>query len=51
MPAAILQTAYGGVEWSAMRNFLSFDLNQDGLISLDEEKIENSNNATIDEFK
>ena len=39
------------IERSALRNFLSFDLNQDGLISLEEAKIANSNNATINEFK
>ena len=44
---------YGGLynhkmERSAMENFLSFDLNQDGLISLEEAKVSNSSN---DEFE
>ena len=51
--AAILKAAYGGLynhkmERSALENFLSFDLNQDGLISLEEAKVSNSSN---DEFE
>ena len=55
---AILQ-AYSGlysselIERDAMENFFSFDLNRDGLISLEEamEGTGSINNGTLDEFK
>ena len=48
--------AYSGlyghlIERDAMENFLSFDLNRDGLISLEEAMETSSNNDTINEFK
>ena len=52
----VISQAYGGlyghlIERDAMENFFSFDLNRDGLISL-EEAMENSNsNDTVVEFK
>ena len=43
---------YGGlIERDAMENFLTFDLNRDGLISLEEAMETRGNNDTIDEFK
>ena len=43
---------YGGdiIERIAMENFFSFDLNQDGLISLEEAMVKNNSNVTIEEF-
>ena len=44
---------YGGhmIERNAMENFFSFDLNRDGLISLEEAMVTNKSSATIEEFK
>ena len=39
------------IERNAIENFLRFDLNQDGLISLEEAMETNNNNDTIEEFK
>ena len=39
------------IERDAMENFLSFDLNLDGLISLEEAMETIRSNDTIDEFK
>ena len=57
MNPAILQ-AYSGlyssqlIERNAMENFFSFDLNRDGLISLEEAMGgSDSSNSTVDEFK
>ena len=43
---------YGGdiIQRIAMENFFSFDINQDGLISLEEAMVTNYSNATIEEF-
>ena len=54
-----ISQAYSGlysselIERDAMENFFSFDLNRDGLISLDEamDGTGSSNNGTLDEFK
>ena len=53
--SAILQ-AYSGlysqlIERDALENFFSFDLNRDGLISLDEAMEIGGSNGTVDEFK
>ena len=55
MSLAISQ-AYSGlysrlIERDAMENFLTFDLNRDGLISLEEAMETRGNNDTIIEFK
>ena len=59
MNPAILQ-AYSGlysselIERDAMENFFSFDLNRDGVISLEEAMMEGigiNNNGTVDKFK
>ena len=55
MKLAVSQ-AYSGlyghlIERNAIENFLRFDLNQDGLISLEEAMETNNNNDTIEEFK
>ena len=55
MKLAISQ-AYSGlydhlIERDAMENFLSFDLNRDGLISLEEAMETIRSNGTVDEFK
>ena len=53
---AILQ-AYSGlyssqlIERDGMENFFSFDLNRDGLISLEEVMETGKSNGTVDEFK
>ena len=54
--ALAVSQAYGGlyghlIERDAMENFLSFDLNQDGLISLEEAMETSNSNDTIVEFK
>ena len=55
MKLAISQ-AYSGlydhlIERDAMENFLSFDLNRDGLISLEEAMETIRSNSTVDDFK
>ena len=56
MNPAISQ-AYSGlyssqlIERDVMENFFSFDLNRDGLISLDEAMETGKSNGTVDEFK
>ena len=53
----VVLQAYGGlyghlIERDAMENFLTFDLNRDGLISLEEAmETSSSNNITVEEFK
>ena len=39
------------IERDVMENFFSFDLNRDGLISLDEAMETGKSNGTVDEFK
>ena len=51
-----ISEAYSGlysdlIERNAMENFLTFDLNRDGLISLEEAMETRGNNDTFDEFK
>ena len=51
-----ISEAYGGlyshlIERHAMENFLTFDVNRDGLISLEEAMESSFSNGTIDEFK
>ena len=51
-----ISEAYGGlyghlIERHAMENFLTFDVNRDGLISLEEAMDSSSSNGTIDEFQ
>ena len=51
-----ISQAYSGlydhlIERDAMENFLSFDLNRDGLISLEEAMETIRSNGTVDEFK
>ena len=50
-----ISEAYGGlyshlIERHAMENFLTFDVNRDGLISL-EEAMETNNKSTVEEFQ
>ena len=53
----VVSQAYAGIyghliERDAMENFLTFDLNRDGLISLEEAmETSSSNNITVEEFK
>ena len=51
-----ISEAYGGlyshlIGRHAMENFLTFDVNRDGLISLEEAMDSSSSNGTIDEFQ
>ena len=54
--ASAVSQAYGElyshlIERHAMKNFLAFDLNRDGMISLEEAMDSSSSNGTIDEFR
>ena len=51
-----ISEAYGGlyshlIGRHAMENFLTFDLNRDGMISLEEAMDSSSSNGTVDQFK